>query len=160
ILAAGDRIAAVRRARICVGAVERRAGRADARLAGFGAVAHRAVGARRPVHRGGVLASRRRVTGIDRAEVAGVAVERRTGLTCAGEAALGAVAHGPVEARRAVRNDRVVAAGHRIARVGGARVAVAAVERGARLTHAAGAELVTVADTGVGAGGPVRDGRV
>src|SRR5262249_16959162 len=54
----------------------------------------------------------------------------------------------------------VLAAAHRIARIGGARVAVVAVARRAGLTHPGRAHLVAVAHGVVGAGRPVRDGRV
>src|SRR5262249_232286 len=120
------------RAGVVVVAVERRPGGADAALARLAAVADGPVGARRAVRGVRVLAAVHRIAGVDGARVAVVAVGARPGGADAVETCLGAVADGPVRARRAVRHRRVQAARDGVAAVGRAGVAVVAVGRRAR----------------------------
>src|SRR5262249_59659665 len=97
--AAAQRIAGIGRARVPVVAVERRAGGAEAALAGLVAVADGVVGAGRPARDSDVLAADQRVARIRRAGVLVIADERRPGRARAGLAGLPAVADVAVEAR-------------------------------------------------------------
>src|SRR5262249_53961128 len=133
--AAGHGIAGIRRADASVVAVERRARRADPRLADLGAVAHRRVGARGPVRQRGVLA--------------------HAGVARVGRARVVVVAVGGDGARGAPGHRRVDAAGDRVAGVRRAGVVVVAVERRARATRARLTQLGTVARVAVGARGVV-----
>src|SRR5262249_20105711 len=157
VVAAEQRVARIRRARILVVAVERCPGRAGAGLAGLRAVADVGVETRRAVRQRGVRAAGDRVAGVRRARVAVVAVERRPGHADAAQAGLGAVADVRVRARRAVERGRVLAARLRIAGVGRADVAVVAVERRPGAADAVLAGLRTVAHRGVGTRRAVHD---
>src|SRR5207245_1945688 len=132
MLAAGHGVTDVAGTGVAVVAVERRARRAHAGLARLRAVAHVPVAARDAVRRRGVLTAEYRIAGVGGARVVVVAVGERARRADAGLTRLGAVACVPVAARRAVRHRRVLAPGHRIAAIGGAGVAVGAVERRAR----------------------------
>src|SRR5205814_27502 len=156
VLAAGQRITGVRGTRVVVVAVEGRAGRANAELAGLRAVAGVAVAARGAVRQRRVLTPAQHVAGVRGAGTVVVAVERRPGATGARLAGLGPVAHVPVAARRAVHDRDVPAAGGGIAAVGGAGVVVVAAEGRAARAHAGLAGLHAVADVAVPARGPVR----
>ena len=146
--AAGDRVAGVDPA---PAAGRRRARGADARLAGLLAVAEVAVDARRAIRDRGALAASLRVAGLGRARIVVRAADGGARLADAGVADLDAVAEVAVAARRAVRHRRVIAAGRRVAQVGGAVVVVVAVEHGARRTDASLARLAAVAQVPVAA---------
>jgi len=146
--AAGDRVAGVDPA---AAAGRRRARRADARLAGLFAVAEVAVDARRTIRDRGAQAAGLRVAGLGRARIVVRAADGGARLADAGVADLDAVAEVAVAARRAVRHRRVIAAGRRVAQVGGAVVVVVAVEHGARRTDASLARLAAVAQVPVAA---------
>src|SRR5262249_52287549 len=135
VLAAVERVAGVLCAGVAVIAVERRARLAGPSRAGFVSVADVAVAARRPVLYRGVLAARRRVARVDGAGIAVVTVGRRRDRVAlaVGAAGFHAVADVVVGARvvlvcRIARTRvLVLAARHRVAAVGRARVAVIAV---------------------------------
>src|SRR5204863_486559 len=114
---------------VAVVAARRRAGDAGARLAGLEPVAGVPVGAGGPVRDRHVRAPHHGVAGVGGAGVAVVAARRRAGDAGARAAGLEPVAGVPVGAGGAVRDGRMRAPGNRIADVGGARVAVVAVER-------------------------------
>src|SRR5207244_2978238 len=160
VLAAGDRIAGVRGARVRVVAGERGARGAHPGLTRLGAVARVPVAARGPVRDGRMLAAGDRIAGVRGAGIVVVAGERRPGGTSARLARLDPVAHAPVAARGPVRDRRVLAAGDRVARVGGAGVVVVAVEQCARRADAGLTGLGAVAGVAVAARGPVRHRRV
>src|SRR5439155_257701 len=160
VLASGQRVTGVRAARVVVVAVEGRAGHAHARLAGLHAVARVAVAARGSVRQRRVPAPGHRVAGVRGAGIVVVAVERRPGGTGARLARLAPVARVAVAARGAVRQRRAPAAGERVARVRGARVAVVAVEGGARGADPRQARLRAVAHVPVAARRAVRHRRV
>src|SRR5207245_1056618 len=153
VLTAGDRIARVRGARVGVVAVDGGTRRARPRLAGLDAIAHVPIAARGPVGDRRVLAALHRVAGVGGAGVVVVAVGERARRADAGLTGLGAVAGVAVAARGPVRHCRVLAALHRVARVGGADVAVVAVERCAGDTDARLAGLGAVARVAVAARG-------
>src|SRR6266851_3462423 len=127
MLAARHGVTDVAGTRIAVVAVERRAGRARARLARLRAVAHVPVATRGPVRDRGVLAALHRVAGVGGAGVVVVAVGEGARGADAGLTRLAAVAHVPVAARDAVRRGGVLTAEYRVAGVGGARVVIVAV---------------------------------
>src|SRR5206468_6854808 len=117
---------------------------ADAGLAGLVAVAQVGVGARRAVGDCDVAAAGRGHARVGGADVVVVAVGGGPGGADPGRTALGAVALVAVAARRAVDDGGVPATEDRIARIGGARVRVVAVEGGAGDTRAALARLRAV----------------
>src|SRR5262249_14297393 len=160
VQAANDRIAAVGRADVVVVAVGSRPRHAGTRGAHLDAVAGVAVAARDAVGDGRVLAALHGIAAVGRAAVVVVAVRRRPGRADPGLAVLPAVADRGVGARRAVRDRGVLAAEHRIAAVGGARVVVVAVGR--RPGHAGPglAGLGAVAGVAVAARAAVREGGV
>src|SRR6266851_1376828 len=120
MLAARHGVTDVAGTRIAVVAVERRAGRARARLARLRAVALVPVATRGPVRDRGVLAALHRGAGVGGAGVVVVAGGECARRADAGLTGLGAVAGVAVAARGPVRHRRVLAALHRVARVGGA----------------------------------------
>src|SRR5207249_1069889 len=150
---AGDRVAGVDPA---AAAGRRRARRADARLAGLLAVAEVAVDARRAIRDRGAQAAGLRVAGLGRTWIVVRAADGGARLADAGPADLDAVAEVAVAARRAVRHRRVIAAGGRVAQVGGAVVVVVAVEHGAGRTDPGLARLGAVAQVPVRARRAVR----
>src|SRR5439155_523487 len=192
MLAAGHGVADVAGTGIAVVAVERRARRARARLTGLGAVAHVAVTARGAVRQRGVRADarvadvRRTRVVVDAVRVRGAGKAARDGSVDAGahrvariggarvsvvavegwphgadprQARLGTVAHVAVAARGAVEDRRVLAARHRVADVGRARVPVVAVEGRPRGAGPRQARLGAVAHVAVAARGAVRQRR-
>src|SRR5436190_900337 len=160
VLAARHRVADVGRARVPVVAVEGRPRGAGPRQARLGAVAHVAVAARGAVRQRRAPASAQRVAGVGRTRIVVVAVERCPGDADARQAGLRTVAHVAIAARRAVRQRRVLTAGERVAGVRGARVAVVAVEGGARGADPRQARLRAVAHVPVAARRAVRHRRV
>src|SRR5262249_5770406 len=132
--------------------------------AGLDAVAHVGIAARLPVGNRGVHAATGGVARIARAGVAVIAIERvartrsvHAALVDRAEVRVRAVGvHGA-----AAGNRLIVAAGRRVARkVGGAGVAVVAVERRARCALAVHAGLDAVADVAVRARRAVEQRRV
>ena len=154
------RVAGVGRAGVAVVAVERRAGRADARS---GRSRRRCRRCRRrrtcrwPRCRAG---SRRRRAAVGRAGVAVVAVERRLRRRRRRPGRSRPVADVASPQPLPFGNRSVDAAARRVAGVGGADVAVVAVEGVPRGTDPGLAGLGAVADVGVRARGAVRHGRV
>src|SRR3989442_2744599 len=136
MLAARHGVTDVAGTRIAVVAVQRRAGRARARLARLRAVAYVPVAARGPVGDRRVLAALHRVARVGGAGVVVVAVGECARRADAGLTGLGAVAGVAVAARGPVSHRRMQAALHRVTGLGGARVAVVAAERRAGGAHA------------------------